>query len=145
MCYHPSGHIIFSLRKLKFYWGQGPGAGGWGLNMRVKDRYEGRITQTPFSVILLRYFILDFPQIEFLFFIFFIFTKFSLERYFRYFISQSWSIHYSFSEFFCHKWSIISFHFLLSHWNMFIRNCFKKIRKITVRVSTVLKLTFIHC
>ena len=31
MCYHPSGCIIFSLRKLKFYWGRGP-------DMRVGGR-----------------------------------------------------------------------------------------------------------
>ena len=24
MCYHPSSYIIFSLRKLKFYWDRGP-------------------------------------------------------------------------------------------------------------------------
>ena len=36
MCYYPSGYIIFTLRKLKFYWGRGLGA-----------RYEGRITQIP--------------------------------------------------------------------------------------------------
>ena len=28
MCYTPSGYIILSLRKLKFYEDRGPGAGG---------------------------------------------------------------------------------------------------------------------
>ena len=32
MCYPPSGYIIFSLRKLIFYGGRGPGSGceDWG-------------------------------------------------------------------------------------------------------------------
>ena len=36
MCYTPSGYIIFSLRKLKFYGSQGPDMRG-----------GGRITQAP--------------------------------------------------------------------------------------------------
>ena len=36
MRYPPSGYIIFSLKKLKFY-------GGWGPNMKA----GGQITQTP--------------------------------------------------------------------------------------------------
>ena len=35
MCYLPSGHIIFSLRKLKFYGGRGPGADDWGADKRA--------------------------------------------------------------------------------------------------------------
>ena len=32
MCYHPTGYIMFSLKRLKFYEGRGPDmrAGGWG-------------------------------------------------------------------------------------------------------------------
>ena len=40
ICYRPSGYIIFSLRKLKFYRGRGSEAGGWGLGA------GGRITLT---------------------------------------------------------------------------------------------------
>ena len=81
----------------------------------------GKIT---FPVLLLRCFILNFLQIELhLFFIFFIFTKFSLGGYFRYL-----SIHDNFSEFFCHKWRIITSHFLLFYRSMFISNWFEKIK-----------------
>ena len=47
MCYSPSGYIISSLRKLKFY-------GGWGLRARSREldvRTEGRITQTTLNVL----------------------------------------------------------------------------------------------
>ena len=35
MCYPPTGNIMFRLKKLKFYRGRGPEAGGWGPDMKT--------------------------------------------------------------------------------------------------------------
>ena len=52
MCYHPSGYIIFSLRKSKFYWGRSPGAGG-----RGPDNPKTRILRKVFNRIYYRFII----------------------------------------------------------------------------------------
>ena len=47
MCYLPTGHIMFSLKKLEFYWGRGSGAGDRGPNMRD----EGQSSVNPSTLI----------------------------------------------------------------------------------------------
>ena len=47
--YPPTGYIMFSLKKLKFYGSRRPGAGARGPGA------EGRITETPFGSDLILY------------------------------------------------------------------------------------------
>ena len=102
------------------------------------------LEEMPFSVLLLRYFISDFLQTELhLCFIFFIFTKFSTEGFFRHLFRSRDLSRIAFLSYFVINRSSYSYLFYRS---MFISNCFEKINHIKnhVMASIVLKLTFIH-
>ena len=62
MYYHPSGYIIFSLRKLNFIGarGRGLGTGGWGLDMRVEGGYESQGLDNPNTLFCTSFEILHF-------------------------------------------------------------------------------------
>ena len=67
MCYPPTGYIMFSLKKLKFHRGRGPGAGVRGPDMRARVQ----IIQTPLNkydsckTFLRNIFVLSFSHVVF--------------------------------------------------------------------------------